>query len=183
MEVVTDRKDGLFPLPGEMSFHCSCPDWAVMCKHVAAVLYGVGARLDSKPELLFTLRGVEPRGTDRGRRRKGRGRGHVARQVEAAGGTADSATSSASTLKPARPPLHRTTAAHAEPSPAAAKKPRAKRGSGNSTKRATAQPAKLSRKPAPSVSAARSTAKAKRVVGKKAKPKPSPSRAKGGEPC
>ena len=58
MEVVTDRKDGLFPLPGEMSLHCSCPDWAMMCKHVAAVLYGVGARLDTKPELLFTLRGV-----------------------------------------------------------------------------------------------------------------------------
>ena len=59
MEVVTDRKEGLFPLPGEMEFACSCPDWANMCKHVAAVLYGVGARLDSKPELLFTLRGVD----------------------------------------------------------------------------------------------------------------------------
>jgi uncharacterized Zn finger protein len=58
MEVVTDRKDGLFPLPGEISFDCDCPDWAVMCKHVAAVLYGVGARLDEKPELLFKLRGV-----------------------------------------------------------------------------------------------------------------------------
>lgn len=58
MEVVTDRKEGLFPLPGEMSFRCSCPDWASMCKHVAAVLYGVGARLDVKPELLFVLRGV-----------------------------------------------------------------------------------------------------------------------------
>jgi uncharacterized Zn finger protein len=58
MEVVTDRKKGLFPLPGEMSFHCSCPDWASMCKHVAAVLYGVGTRLDAKPELLFALRGV-----------------------------------------------------------------------------------------------------------------------------
>jgi uncharacterized Zn finger protein len=58
MEVVTDRKEGLFPLPGEMSFHCSCPDSARMCKHVAAVLYGIGTRLDDKPELLFTLRGV-----------------------------------------------------------------------------------------------------------------------------
>jgi uncharacterized Zn finger protein len=58
MEVVTDRQEGLFPLPNEISLHCSCPDWAVMCKHVAAVLYGVGARLDTKPELLFTLRGV-----------------------------------------------------------------------------------------------------------------------------
>jgi len=59
MEVVTDRQNGLFPLPGEISLKCSCPDWATMCKHVAAVLYGVGARLDHKPELLFKLRGVD----------------------------------------------------------------------------------------------------------------------------
>ena len=59
MEVVTHREEGLFPLPGEMSFSCSCPDWAYMCKHVAAVLYGVGARLDDQPELLFALRGVD----------------------------------------------------------------------------------------------------------------------------
>lgn len=59
MSVVTDRKNGLFPLSGEISLQCSCPDWAVMCKHVAAVLYGVGARLDEQPELLFLLRGVD----------------------------------------------------------------------------------------------------------------------------
>jgi uncharacterized Zn finger protein/DNA-binding XRE family transcriptional regulator len=59
MTVVTDRDNGVFPLPGEISLHCSCPDWAVMCKHVAAVLYGVGARLDEKPELLFLLRGLD----------------------------------------------------------------------------------------------------------------------------
>jgi uncharacterized Zn finger protein len=58
MEVVSDRKDGLFPLPGELKFDCDCPDWAGMCKHVAAVLYGVGARLDHSPEMLFLLRGV-----------------------------------------------------------------------------------------------------------------------------
>ena len=58
MEVVSDRKEGLFPLPGEMRFDCDCPDWAGMCKHVAAVLYGVGARLDHCPEMLFVLRGV-----------------------------------------------------------------------------------------------------------------------------
>lgn len=58
MEVVTHRAEGLFPLPGEISFKCSCPDSASMCKHIAAVLYGVGARLDAKPELLFALRGV-----------------------------------------------------------------------------------------------------------------------------
>jgi uncharacterized Zn finger protein/DNA-binding XRE family transcriptional regulator len=59
MSVVTDRDKGLFPLPGEISLKCSCPDWAVMCKHVAAALYGVGARLDEAPELLFFLRGVD----------------------------------------------------------------------------------------------------------------------------
>ena len=59
MQVVTDRNEGLFPSPGEISLKCDCPDWAVMCKHVAAVLYGVGARLDQKPELLFKLRGVD----------------------------------------------------------------------------------------------------------------------------
>ena len=58
MEVVSDRKDGLFPLPGENKFACDCPDSAGMCKHIAAVLYGVGARLDLSPELLFLLRGV-----------------------------------------------------------------------------------------------------------------------------
>lgn len=53
------RKDaGLFPGPKEISFACSCPDWASMCKHVAASLYGVGARLDEDPSLFFTLRGV-----------------------------------------------------------------------------------------------------------------------------
>ncbi|MGZ0654188.1 helix-turn-helix domain-containing protein [Coraliomargarita sp. W4R72] len=59
MTVVTDPSKGLFPQPQEIHFNCNCPDWADMCKHVAAVLYGVGARLDDSPELLFTLRGVD----------------------------------------------------------------------------------------------------------------------------
>jgi len=59
MGVVTDRREGLFPAPREISLDCDCPDWATMCKHVAAVLYGVGARLDEQPELLFLLRGVD----------------------------------------------------------------------------------------------------------------------------
>jgi len=57
--VVTDSSSGLFPLPQEIRLGCSCPDWAIMCKHVAAVLYGVGARLDEQPDLLFLLRGVK----------------------------------------------------------------------------------------------------------------------------
>jgi len=60
MEIVTRKGEGLFPAPREISLSCSCPDWANMCKHVAATLYGVGARLDQEPELLFTLRGTDP---------------------------------------------------------------------------------------------------------------------------
>jgi len=59
MRVITRRGNGLFPQPSEIKLACSCPDWAEMCKHVAAVLYGVGARLDEKPELLFHLRGAD----------------------------------------------------------------------------------------------------------------------------
>jgi uncharacterized Zn finger protein len=59
MERICAEKTGLFPSPAEIRFTCSCPDWAAMCKHVAAVLYGVGARLDERPELLFELRGVD----------------------------------------------------------------------------------------------------------------------------
>ncbi len=59
MQRLCDAKTGLFPAPSEMRFSCTCPDWAVMCKHVAASLYGVGARLDDAPELFFVLRQVD----------------------------------------------------------------------------------------------------------------------------
>ena len=59
MERICRAKEGLFPAPGEIELSCSCPDWASMCKHVAAVLYGIGARLDERPELLFALRQVD----------------------------------------------------------------------------------------------------------------------------
>lgn len=59
MERICKPGNGLFPLPKEIKFQCSCPDWALMCKHVAAVLYGIGARLDEQPELLFSLRKVD----------------------------------------------------------------------------------------------------------------------------
>lgn len=59
MERICRQKLGLFPSPSEIKLSCSCPDWAEMCKHVAAVMYGVGARLDHRPELLFQLRQVD----------------------------------------------------------------------------------------------------------------------------
>jgi uncharacterized Zn finger protein len=60
MQIVTRPERGLFPTPKEIELDCSCPDWADLCKHIAASLYGVGARLDRSPELLFLLRGVDP---------------------------------------------------------------------------------------------------------------------------
>src|SRR6185295_210792 len=76
MTRLCDQKTGLFPSPKEIRFTCSCPDWASMCKHVAAVLYGIGARLDHQPELLFTLRKVDQQdliakaGSDLSKKRK-----------------------------------------------------------------------------------------------------------------
>jgi hypothetical protein len=59
MERMCRQETGLFPSPGEIRITCSCPDWAGLCKHAAATLYGVGARLDDRPDLLFVLRGVD----------------------------------------------------------------------------------------------------------------------------
>jgi uncharacterized Zn finger protein len=59
MEIITNKDNGLFPNPNEIKLKCSCPDRAYMCKHIAAVLYGIGARLDDEPEKLFLLRHVD----------------------------------------------------------------------------------------------------------------------------
>ena len=58
MARLCDRGAGLFPSPREITLRCSCPDRAALCKHLAAVLYGIGVRLDREPELLFVLRKV-----------------------------------------------------------------------------------------------------------------------------
>jgi uncharacterized Zn finger protein len=59
MKRLTDKKTGLFPSPKEIRMSCSCPDYSSCCKHLAAVMYGIGSRLDNQPELLFLLRGVD----------------------------------------------------------------------------------------------------------------------------
>jgi uncharacterized Zn finger protein len=58
-EIFTLRGKGLFPGSKEIAFDCSCPDWAYMCKHVTAVLYGIGARFDQDPTLFFKLRDID----------------------------------------------------------------------------------------------------------------------------
>lgn len=58
-EIFFSEESGLFPAPEDISFGCSCPDWADMCKHIAAALYGIGARFDEDPQLFFKLRGVK----------------------------------------------------------------------------------------------------------------------------
>ena len=57
-DLFTAKGKGIFPSPKEIELECSCPDWAIMCKHVATVLYGVGARLDDNPSLFFELRNI-----------------------------------------------------------------------------------------------------------------------------
>jgi len=59
MVLFTNKGDSLFPSPKEIKFSCFCPDWATMCKHVAAVLYGIGARFDEDPTLFFQFRDIE----------------------------------------------------------------------------------------------------------------------------
>ena len=55
----TNQQYGMFPSPKEIHFNCSCPDWASMCKHVAAALYGIGTRLDQNPMMFFELRDLD----------------------------------------------------------------------------------------------------------------------------
>lgn len=59
-EIFMKQDGGLFPSLNEIHLNCSCPDWAIMCKHVASVLYGIGAKLDTDPLLFFVLRGIDP---------------------------------------------------------------------------------------------------------------------------
>lgn len=43
----------------DFKMQCSCPDWAVPCKHLAAVIYKVSAEIDNNPFLAFELHNVD----------------------------------------------------------------------------------------------------------------------------
>lgn len=54
-----ETETGLLPTNDEIHFSCDCPDSAVMCKHIIAVMYAIGCILDQKPLFLFDLRGID----------------------------------------------------------------------------------------------------------------------------
>ena len=165
MAIVTNRSHGLFPQPGEIALDCSCPDWADMCKHVAAVLYGVGSRLDSRPELLFLLRGVDAQEL-------------IATEMalpDAAAGAAGDTLADDQLGAIFGIDLDAATDAHpARPTPAK-KQPRA---TGRAAATTTRQPvhAALDRKTAPAaISAGRSSQAARKGTGREPSPQPRPT--------
>jgi len=123
MDLVTQHDKGLFPKPAEIKMKCSCPDWAGMCKHIAAVMYGIGARLDEKPELLFVLRKVDHleliagavEGAPVAKLGKSRGKKTIATSdladvfgIEMAGAETPSDALPATAKEPAKPPVPAT---------------------------------------------------------------------------
>ena len=168
MDRVCRQGDGLFPAPGEIKLSCSCPDWATMCKHVAATLYGIGARLDARPELLFVLRGVDKldliakAGTGMPSAKHGKGSAKVLADddIGSVFGLDMAAADAAADAPPVKAPPLRTR------KPAAGRKPTARKP----TKTAPAR-APVKSKPAAPPRAAKSTrVPAKPVVASAAQP-------------
>ena len=133
MEHLCQQGTGLFPTPAEIEFTCSCPDWASMCKHVAAVLYGVGARLDHRPELLFRLRQVNEQeliataGADVPLSRKGPAAGRVLEGTDLAGVFGvELAPATAPRKAPASKARRQPSAALPEAAPPRGRKPKAR---------------------------------------------------------
>lgn len=151
MERMCRQESGLFPSPNEIRLSCSCPDWADMCKHVAAVLYGVGARLDEQPELLFRLRNVDhtaliaAAGTDL----------TIGGQTPTTGRVLDGSDLSAlfgiDLATPAQEPAAKNTADESKPPqarPASKTKPRKRKGATSGASKAAATKKTIVKKPA-----------------------------------
>jgi len=204
MERICREGTGLFPSPKEIELSCSCPDWATMCKHVAAVLYGIGVRLDEKPELLFVLREV-----DGGEliARAGEGiplsksvpssdrvlEGEALSEmfgIEMAGGSADAAPGLMIAAKPAPARSKRKTEAKPKRKPAPSKAKKAtsktpsvakKRKPGRPLKEAGRKPAPFPGRPASKKKAAVKKAPAKGQGGSKKTEPAAPARPKAGK--
>ena len=204
MEVVTRKGEGLFPEPSDLSLSCSCPDWAVMCKHVAASLYGVGARLDHAPELLFTLRGVDPtemveeavlRTPARSRPRRGRALASedlssvFGVDIDLGDGPAKrprAKTAAAKEPSAKKPPTKKAAAKTPKSKKAAPEQPRPKKTPAKKTKAKQAAPEQPrprktpAKQPRPRKAAAKKT-EAKRPVGRKAAAKGAAENPVGGK--
>ena len=179
MEIVTRKGEGLFPSPREITLSCSCPDWATMCKHVAATLYGVGARLDHEPELLFTLRGVDPtemveaaidQPTGAGKSRKGR----VLETDELSsvfGVDIDTDGVSANAPSISAAPTRRTRRAAKTRKPAAAGATRKKSAAKSATKKTAAKKKSTAKKSSPKRAGAKKTTTKKTTAKKPARKK------------
>ncbi len=198
MEIVTRHGEGLFPSPKEISLSCSCPDWATMCKHVAASLYGVGARLDHEPEMLFTLRGVEPAEmiaaavTDVSPTRK-RGRGRILKTDDVSsifGIDLDLGTEPSAGAAPRpKPRRHKKVATKTTKKSASAKSPSKKKPSTKKTKAvatkaavkktSTAASKKIAAKKAASTQSRKNTAATRRKAVKRTRTSP---RKRAGKP-
>jgi uncharacterized Zn finger protein len=176
--MVTGREHGLFPKPKEITMRCSCPDYAGMCKHLAAVMYGVGNRLDSSPESLFLLRGVDhlelieqaiPASPVRA------GRGAPTISTDDLGAIFDIEIDAAPTARASGKVAEKARVA-SKPAARKAEKPTAKpavKKARVASKAETKIPVKAAAKPA--VKKARATAKA--TAAKKSKAKPGPKKA------
>ncbi len=60
LDIAKQKRLKVFPSTWrDLGMQCSCPDWAVPCKHLAAVIYKVGMEIDNNPFLVFKLHGVD----------------------------------------------------------------------------------------------------------------------------
>ena len=150
MERICRQRHGLFPSPDEIQLSCSCPDWAGMCKHVAPVLYGIGARFDRQPELLFRLRAVDETelivhaGKADTLEKRGPASGKLLQGADLSGifglDIAQSASAELATSKPAKPKRAGKAAAAPEPKPKPKPKPRKKAAAKKPPKRRAGAP-------------------------------------------
>ncbi len=175
MERICSPHTGLFPAPKEIEFTCSCPDWAAMCKHVAAVLYGVGARLDQQPELIFALRRVDAKalvtqaGAGLPKSKQGKAKGKVLDDALLADVFGIEMADVAPATKPAAT-RHKSTATKAA-STATKKKPAAGKIKATTKSVAAKKPVKAKVPAKPSVSPRKPSASKAKAGGTKTVPK------------
>lgn len=60
LSIAKDFDIQIFPKSWQdIEMSCSCPDWAVPCKHIASVVYKMADQIDQNPFLVFELHGFD----------------------------------------------------------------------------------------------------------------------------